>query len=216
MLDEVAGEALDVLLLVADLAGTFVFALSGAVLAVRRDLDVFGIAVLAGAAAFGGGMLRDVLIGAGPPTALVDARYPAVALLAAALVALWSSAFERLGATVSVLDAGGLALFAVTGTRIALAAELPRVAAIVLGVVTAVGGGIARDVLAREVPLVLRHEIYALAALLGAVLVVVGAGLGLPEAPTAIVAALAVFTLRMLAIRFGWQPPGARGARRHA
>lgn len=198
------------LLTVLDLLGTFVFALSGALLAVRRELDLFGIVVLAGTAAFGGGIIRDVLVGDGPPTALVDGRYLVVALVAAALVGVAAPVFVRLGASVKVLDAAGLGLFAVAGTQVALAAGLPPHACVVLGVITAIGGGVVRDLLAGEVPLVLRREIYALAALCGATLTVLGDALGLPAALVGGGAAAVTFTLRVLAVRFGWHAPRGR------
>lgn len=201
-----------VLLLTAlDLLGTFVFALSGALLAVRRELDLFGIVVLAGTAAFGGGIIRDVLVATGPPAALVDPRYLIVALAAAALVAIGAPVFARLGASVKVVDAMGLGLFAVAGTRVALGAGLPPHACVVLGVITAIGGGgVVRDLLAGEIPLVLRREIYAVAALLGATLTVAGDALPVPAIAVDGGAATATFLLRVLAIRFGWHAPRAR------
>jgi uncharacterized membrane protein YeiH len=203
-----------VLLTVLDLLGTFVFAISGALLAVRRELDLFGVVVLAGTAAFGGGVIRDVLLAQGPPRALIDSRYLVAAVAAAALVAAAAPVIARLGGTVAVFDAAGLGLFAVTGTRIALDSGLPAVPSIVLGVLTSVGGGIVRDILAGEVPLVLRREIYALAALLGAVLTVLGEAI--PDVPAIVtggVAAAATFTVRVLALRFGWHAPRGRAIR---
>lgn len=195
------------LLTILDLAGTFVFALSGALVAVRRELDLFGVGVLACAAAFGGGVIRDVLLDEGPPNALADARYVLVALGAAGVVAVAAPVFERIDAPVKVLDAAGLGLFAVSGTRLALEAGLPPVACVVLGIVTAIGGGIVRDLLAGVVPFVLRREIYAVAALLGAVLTVLGDRVGAPAVATGIVAASATTVLRLVALRRGWHAP---------
>jgi uncharacterized membrane protein YeiH len=199
-----------VLLTVLDLLGTFVFALSGALLAVRKQLDLFGVVVLAATAAFGGGIIRDVLVGQGVPTALADPRYLLVALAAAAIVSVAGPLLLRFDASFKILDAGGLALFAVAGTRVALDAGLPPHTCVVLGVITAIGGGVVRDLLAGEIPLVLRREIYALAALLGAVVTVLGDVLGLQEALAGGSAAGLTFLLRVLAVQRGWDAPRAR------
>lgn len=190
-----------------DLAGTFVFALSGGAAGVRRRLDLFGILVLAFAAASAGGIVRDVLIGAVPPAALVDWRYVAVSVAAGLVSFFWFSATMRLQRAVLVCDAVGLALFAVAGTLKALAFHLGPVAAPLLGTLTGVGGGVVRDVLLSEVPAVLRREIYAVAALAGAVVVVAGHTLGWPQAPVALAGATLCLALRLISIRRGWQLP---------
>jgi uncharacterized membrane protein YeiH len=198
-----------VLLLVLDLAGVFVFALSGALLGVRKHLDVFGLAVLALSAGLGGGLVRDVVLDAAPPVALADARYLLAALAAAALAFVGAHRLERVGATVRVFDAAGLGLFAVAGTQRALDAGLAAAAAIVMGVITAIGGGVVRDILVREIPLVLRAEIYAVAALLGAVVVVLGTRAGVDERAVALAAVTLTFGVRMLSLRYGWHAPRA-------
>lgn len=209
------GDALKTLLLLLDLGGTFVFALSGALAGVKRRLDFFGIMVLSFAAANSGGIARDVLIGATPPAAISDWRYLAVSLVAGVLTFFWHPAIQRLHNAVLVFDAAGLALFAVAGTQKALAFNLNPVMAAVLGMVTGIGGGIVRDVLLSEVPAVLRAEIYALAALAGAAVVVAGYLLALPTAMVAVVAALLCFAIRMLAIQRSWQLPGPPSPARH-
>lgn len=195
--------------LAVDLIGTFVFALSGALLAVRKDLDAFGVAALSLAAGMGGGMLRDVLIGAVPPVALVDARYVIGALAAAAVGFVSHHQLERLGPAVRLFDAAGLAFFAVAGAAKASAAELPAFAAVGMGVVTAVGGGILRDVLADELPLVLRREIYAVAALLGAGVVAGAYALGQYGPVAAAVGIALTFLVRLVALRRNWNAPTA-------
>ena len=195
------------LVLALDLAGTFVFALSGAMTAVKHRLDLFGILVLSLAAATFGGIGRDLLIGSVPPAALVDWRYIAASVLAGIAVFFSHSPTGRVQSLVLVLDGAGLALFAVSGALKALAFELAPIAAIVLGVLTAVGGGIARDVLVAEIPTVLRAELYAVAALAGASVVVIGAGLGLPPIPVAAAGMALCFGLRFMAIRRGWHLP---------
>lgn len=204
--------AVKALLLALDLGGTFVFALSGALAGVRRRLDFFGIMVLSFAAANSGGIARDVLIGATPPAAISDWRYLAVSVVAGILTFFWHPAIERLHIPVLVFDGAGLALFAVAGTQKALAFHLDPAMAAVLGMVTGIGGGIVRDVLLTEVPTVLRAEIYALAALAGAALVVAGHLLSLPSAPVAVAGAVLCFGIRVLAIRRSWQLPAPRSA----
>lgn len=203
-------ELLRPLVLVLDLGGTFAFALSGAMAGTRRRLDLFGVLVLAFAAATFGGITRDVLIGAVPPAALVDWRYLAVSVAAGLLTFFWTSLIERLRNPVRMLDAMGLALFAVAGTQKALAFGLSPVMAALLGMLTGIGGGVARDVLLAEVPAVLRADLYAVAALAGAAVVVVGHLLELPILLSATTGGLVCFGLRMLAIRRGWSLPVAR------
>ncbi|HJT81894.1 MAG TPA: trimeric intracellular cation channel family protein, partial [Chthoniobacterales bacterium] len=197
------------LVLALDLAGTFVFALSGAMTAVRHRLDLFGILVLSLAAATFGGIGRDLLIGAVPPAAIADWRYFAVPILAGLTVFFVYSATARLHTAVLILDGAGLALFAVSGALKALAFGLTPIAAIMLGVLTGVGGGIARDILVAEIPTVLRAELYAVAALAGASVVVVGRLLNLPSLPLALAGGGLCFGLRFMAIRHGWHLPKA-------
>jgi uncharacterized membrane protein YeiH len=197
-------------LLVLDLCGTFVFALSGAMSGIKHRLDLFGVLVLSFAAATSGGIIRDVLLGAEPPPAIADWRYIGVSLLAGLVSFHWWPIIDRLRSSVLVLDAAGLALFAVSGTLKALAFQLNPVAAVLLGIVTGVGGGIVRDVLVSEVPEVMRSELYAAAALAGAALVVIGRLLLFPTPTVAVAGAALCFGLRFLAIRRGWRLPAAR------
>jgi|ERR1051325_950755 uncharacterized membrane protein YeiH len=197
------------LVLALDLAGTFAFALNGGMIAVKHRLDLFGILVLSLAAATFGGVTRDVLIGASPPAALSDWRYVAVSLIAGLAVFFFYSTADRLRSPVLIIDAAGLAFFAVSGALKALAYGLIPFAAIMLGVVTGVGGGIARDVLVAEIPSVLRAELYAVAALAGAAVVVIGKMLQLPSIVVAVVGGGVCFGLRFMAIRHGWNLPRA-------
>lgn len=195
------------LVLILDLAGTFVFALAGATAAARRRLDIFGVLVLSFAAACSGGILRDLLIGAVPPAAIRDWRYFTASLLAGVIAFRWHQTIERLAHPVRVFDAAGLALFAVAGAQKALAYELNPVMAALLGMLTGIGGGVARDVLLAQIPTVLRSELYAVAALAGASVVVVGDNFGLSPVATSIAGAALCFTLRMVAIQRGWHLP---------
>ena len=199
------------LVLILDLCGTFAFALSGAMAGVRRRLDVFGILVLSFAASSFGGIGRDLLIGATPPAALVDWRYLAVSLAAGFIVFFWSPLIERLSNPVRLLDAMGLAFFAVAGAEKALAFGLSPLMAALLGMLTGVGGGVARDVLLAEIPAVLRSDLYAVAALAGAGIVVGGSMLQMPVLIATVCGGSVCFGLRIMAIHWGWRLPVAGG-----
>jgi uncharacterized membrane protein YeiH len=171
------------------------------------------VLVLSFAAASAGGIMRDLLIGALPPAAISDWRYLAVSLAAGLIVFFWypiGNRMPNLSNRILIFDAAGLALFAVVGTQKALGFRLNPVMAALLGVLTGIGGGMLRDVLLSQVPYVLRAELlYAVAALAGAVAVVVGYLLNLPPTATAITAALLCFGIRLIAIRRGWRLPVA-------
>ena len=193
-----------------DLVGTFVFALSGGMAGVNRRLDIFGVLVLAFVAANTGGIVRDLLIGAVPPAAIADWRYLAVALAAGLITFYAYDLIARLRSPVLMFDGAGLALFAVAGTQKALGFGLDPVMAAVLGMLTGIGGGVMRDMLLAEIPVVLRAELYAVAALAGAAIVVIGEALGLPSAAVVVAGIGLCFGLRVLAIRRGWNLPIAR------
>jgi uncharacterized membrane protein YeiH len=192
---------------VLDLAGTFVFALSGAMAGVKRKLDLFGVLVLSFAAATAGGIVRDVLIGAIPPEALSNWRYVVVSLGAGLVTFYFPALIRQRWSPVLLFDAAGLALFAVTGTHKALVYGLNPVAATLLGMLTGIGGGMARDILLAKTPTVLHAELYAVAALLGAAIVVIGDFLRLPSSATTLVGAALCFGLRVTAIRRNWRLP---------
>ena len=194
-------------LLVLDLVGTFVFALSGAAAGVNRRLDLFGVLVLSFVAGNVGGITRDLLIAAVPPEAISDWRYLGVSVLAGLMTFWWSPVIDRVRSPVLVFDGAGLALFAVSGAQKALAYGLNPVMAALLGMLTGIGGGMARDILVAEIPTVLRADLYAVAALAGAAAVVIGSALRLPSGVVAIAGALLCFGLRLLAIRRGWHLP---------
>lgn len=195
-----------------DFVGTFVFALSGAVAAVRRELDLFGVLVLSFVAAITGGIVRDVLIGAIPPATLVDWRYLVIAVCAGLLTFYCPPIVRKLQSPVQLFDAAGLALFAVTGAQKALLYGLDAPMAALLGMLTGIGGGMARDVLLREIPTVLRAELYAVAALAGASVVVIGELLGTPSAITTLVGAMLCLALRLGSLYRGWHLPKARSS----
>jgi uncharacterized membrane protein YeiH len=194
-----------------DLAGIAVFALEGAGAGVQARLDLLGVLVVAFVTALGGGIVRDILIGAAPPQALRDWRYPATAF-AAGMAAF---AFDEVVRAIPqqaliILDAAGLSLFAIAGAEKTLDKGLGTLTAVLMGGVTGVGGGVVRDLLLTRVPAVLQRDIYATAALLGALVMVIGRRLGLSAGWAAALGLAACFTLRMVAVWQHWQLPGAR------
>jgi len=193
--------------LILNLIGTFAFGLTGGILAVRKKMDLFGVLVLSVATGLGGGIMRDLILGRTPPTTLVDWRYLAAAGVAGLLVFFDFRQIVRWSRFVTAFDAAGLAIFTVTGTTIALAAALSPVPAVLLGMLTGIGGGALRDVLAAEVPLVLRSEIYAVASLLGAIIVSLADQAQALGPSAEIIAALATFVLRMVSVWRGWKIP---------
>jgi uncharacterized membrane protein YeiH len=206
-------------LLVLDLAGTFAFALNGALTAVRAaHVDIVGVITLGMITAVGGGILRDVLLGAVPPAIFIDWRYLAVAAGGGLIAFLFSRWLIRFTSPIDVLDAAGLSLFAVTGAGKALELGVGPLQAIILGAVTGVGGGTVRDVLIRRVPSVLSSGLYAIPALVGAALVVVaeiGSVNHVLGAPVALGAAVLCFGIRMVGLHFDLdapKPPGTEGA----
>lgn len=193
-----------------DIAGIFVFAISGGLLAVRRNFDVFGIAVLAAVTGLGGGVLRDLVIGAVPPAAFTDLGYFVTPLVAAGIVFFLHPQVERINRAVQFFDAAGLGLFCVVGTLKAQAHGLGLVPSAALGVATAAGGGVLRDLLANQVPSLLRRdEIYAVPAMVGAAMVALFIGSGVLNPATGTLAAAVAFVLRVLAIRYRWRAPRA-------
>ncbi|WP_433307763.1 trimeric intracellular cation channel family protein [Actinoplanes sp. CA-030573] len=194
-------------LLVGDLIGVAVFAASGASAAIAKRLDLFGVAFVGFVAALGGGILRDLVIGAVPPLAFADWRYPVTAVLASMAVFRLHPQLSRLRRTVLLLDAAGLGLFTVTGTLKALDANVPPVGACLIGMLTAIGGGLARDLLTAEIPVVLQRDIYAVAALGGAILVTVLYAWGLAGPIPTVVAAVLITGVRLLALYRRWSAP---------
>lgn len=199
------------MLLTLDLVGIFVFAISGGLIAVRNQLDLVGVVGLATATGLGGGVIRDVVIGAVPPPALADWRYLLVPVVAGLLTFAWHPAFERLERVINVFDAFGLGLFCVAGALKAQEFGLGPVPSAALGMVTGVGGGIIRDLLVGRVPVIFRYgELYAIPALAGAAVAATGVELGVE--PGVMIGPAAVVTIgwRLLALRRGWAAPVPR------
>ncbi|MEG3633828.1 trimeric intracellular cation channel family protein [Micromonospora palythoicola] len=196
-------------LLLADLAGVAVFAASGASAAVAKRLDLFGVVFVGFVAALGGGIVRDLVIDEVPPLAFADWRYAGTAAVTAAAIFWLHPQFARLRTTVLVLDAAGLGLFTVAGTLKALDAQVPAVGACLIGMITAIGGGLVRDLLTGEIPVVLRREIYAVASLVGSIVVVLLHGLGHTGPVPLTAAVVLVFGVRLVALRRRWSAPVA-------
>lgn len=198
----------DTLLLAADLAGTFVFAVEGGLAAVAAHLDLLGLLVLSFVTALGGGIIRDVLIGAIPPNSIRNWRYGTVAFCGGAAVFLFSELFKGVHPNLmTTLDAAGISLFAMTGAAKALDYGLSPFMAILMGGITGVGGGAVRDVLLAQVPIVLRADVYATAALAGAAVMILGLRLRYPRALMMSAGAAVCFLLRMVSVWRHWNLP---------
>ena len=199
---------IETIVLVADLAGTAVFAAEGAITAMQSGLDLLGVMVLSFVVALGGGVIRDLLIGATPPNAVRDWRYPALAFLTGLLTFVFhGEARNLLAPLLMVLDAAGLSLFAVAGAQKALSYGISPFISTLMGTITGVGGGVIRDILLARVPMVLVADIYASAAFVGAVVLVVSRRFGLPPMAAALLSGAACFILRVASVSYGWQLP---------
>lgn len=194
-----------------DLAGTALFALEGAGAAMQGRLDLLGVMVIAFVTALGGGIARDLLIGAAPPQALRDWRYPGMAFAAGIAAFAFNQVVREIPQeALIVLDAAGLSLFAIAGAEKTLDIGLGPLTAVIMGGVTGVGGGVVRDLLLARIPAVLNRDIYATAALAGGMVMVVCRRIGLPNTWSAALGVVACFVLRMLAVWLHWELPSAR------
>jgi uncharacterized membrane protein YeiH len=202
----------DRLLFAADIAGTLVFAVEGALAAANANLDLIGIMVLAFCTALGGGVVRDILLGALPPAALRDWRYPTVAFSGAALVFFLHPYVRAIPVpALQVLDAAGLAMFAIAGTQKAVLHRMNPMVAVMLGTITGVGGGTIRDVLLNQIPNVLRFEVYATAALVGSICMIVAKRLRFPSGVAGGIGAVVCFSIRVISLWRHWNLPRAVG-----
>ena len=201
------------LLFLVDLAGTFFFGLEGALAAIAGRLDLFGVMVLAFATALGGGIVRDVLIGAIPPAAIRDPSYATVAFVGGGVAIVLHRVVTQLPRAVRIgLDAAGLALFAVSGAVKAHDAGIAPLLAVLMGTITGVGGGTVRDLFLARVPAVLRVDVYAVAALAGAAATIVGVGWGRPRLGSMAAGAAVCFVLRVVSAWRHWNVPRVGGS----
>jgi uncharacterized membrane protein YeiH len=190
-----------------DLIGTFIFALSGAVAAKQKGLDIFGIFSIAFVVACGGGIIRDLCIGAIPPAGLTNYLYIIMVFVATSIGIGFYRIVNMLNQPVLLFDALGLSVFAVSGARKALIFQHNYEVAILLGIVTAVGGGVIRDILLERIPVILRKEIYASAALIGASIIVLGEYFHFQSEIVSTIAITVCFVLRLLSLQFHWNLP---------
>ncbi|NWB30843.1 trimeric intracellular cation channel family protein [Pseudomonas gingeri] len=198
--------------LVADLVGTAVFAIEGAVSAMRSGLDLLGVMVIAFIVALGGGVTRDLLIGATPPNAVRDWRYPALAFAMGLLAFVFHAQVFNLSTSLLILlDTAGLALFAVAGAQKALNFGISPFVAMLMGTITGVGGGVVRDIVLARIPLVLQADLYATSAFTGAAVLIITRRLGVPPVAAALLAGAACVALRLLSLSGGWQLPKVIG-----
>jgi uncharacterized membrane protein YeiH len=206
-----APREVDVLLahtvVVLDWVGTLAFALSGGMLGVRKGFDLFGVLFLAFVVSVAGGMMRDVLIGATPPAALTQVHYFVISVAAGLIAFYWAPRIALWHRGILLLDAIGLALFAVVGTQKAVAYGIHPAMAALMGMLTGIGGGMLRDVLARDTPFVLRGDLYAVAALAGGVVVAIGHAMHGPQTLFTLLGAAVCVFLRLMAIYRGWRAP---------
>lgn len=191
-----------------DLAATILFALEGSLLGAKFGLDVLGIVAVGFVTALGGGVIRDLLLGSTPPAALRFRRYMVSAIVGGSLVAVFARQVEEIPTDLLVvLDAAGLSAYAMAGAGKALDYRANSITAVLLGVITAVGGGMIRDLLVGRVPVVLVADFYASAALLGAILMVAGVRLHQPVVRMMFAGASLCFVLRLLGYFDGWELP---------
>lgn len=200
------------LLFTVDLAGTLLFGIEGALAAIGNNLDLLGLMVLAFSTALAGGIIRDVFIGAVPPSSLRDWRYSAMAFTGAAIIFFLHRYIQEIpGIVLIVLDAAALALFAVAGTEKALLYKMHPFIAVLPGTITGVGGGTVRDILLARIPLVLRADVYATAAMAGSAAMILGKKMGLPSSVAAVLGGILCFALRLISVWRHWNLPTVSG-----
>jgi uncharacterized membrane protein YeiH len=198
------------LLYLFDLLGTFAFAISGAVAGVRKNFDLYGIIVLALVTAVGGGTIRDVLVGRIPPFIFKDINYFLISIAAALITFFFHKYVEKTYKLLLIMDAIGLGVFTVIGISVGLQYNIGYFGAVVMGVMTGTFGGMIRDVLQKEVPLVLQKEIYASACIIGGIIFVVFDILKINNVLNVVISGVAVFLIRFVAIQKNWHLPKAK------
>lgn len=190
-----------------DIAGTFAFAISGALVAIKKDFDVFGVIIIAFVTAVGGGMIRDVLINAHPINWIGDINYIWTILTAVAITFLFRSKIAPLRRTMFLFDTIGISVFTLLGLQKGLNYELHPFVALVMGMVSAVFGGVIRDVLTRRVPLIFKKEIYASACLAGGVIYLILSKFNLNEDLRFILSATAIIIIRTIVVKYKLELP---------
>lgn len=194
-----------------DLIGTFVFAISGIRVAARADMDIFGASVVGFVTGIGGGTVRDLLLNNHPITWMADMSYPLVILAAVPFTFMMGKKLNNFSKTLFIFDTIGIALFTIIGMEKALSFGFNPFIAGLMGMISAVVGGVTRDVLCREIPLIFRKEIYATACLLGAVVFYLGLELNLPENLNYLITTAVIITIRTISIRYNLSLPKMKG-----
>lgn len=202
----------DIVYEVMQLAGILAFAISGALVGVRRNLDLLGVVVVGVATGLGGGIIRDMLLGVHPPVSFVHWPNFAVAVVGSLAAFFFHPALSRIRRLEIVFDAFGLGLFSASVSASALEGGQGPLTAVIVGVLTAVGGGVVRDVLVNHVPAVLTRELYAVSALSGSLLVVLLLLGGAQTIPATLFGGAVAVALRLLSVAYGWHLPKPRFA----
>lgn len=190
-----------------DLIGTFAFAISGALVASKKDFDLFGVIIIAFVTAVGGGMLRDVLINAHPINWIGDLNYIWTILIAVVFTFLFKSKIAPLSKTLFLFDTIGIGVFTVLGLQKGLTYELPYIVALIMGMVSAVFGGVIRDVLTNEVPLIFKKEIYASACLSGGLVYLLASQFIETSWISFVIGAVTVILIRLIAVKYHLELP---------
>ncbi len=190
-----------------DILGTFAFAISGALMASKKSFDLFGVVIIAFVTAVGGGMLRDIMINAHPINWIGDLNYIWTILLAVVFTMLFKSKIEPLRKTFFLFDTIGISVFTLLGLQKGLSYELPSIVALIMGMVSAVFGGVIRDVLTRKVPLIFKKEIYASACLLGGLTYLVLGFFHMNESVNFIISAVVIIAIRTVSVIYKFELP---------
>lgn len=190
-----------------DMAGTFAFAISGALVASKRKFDLFGVVIIAFITAVGGGMLRDILINAHPINWIGDLNYIWTILIAVVCTFLFKSKIAPLAKTLFLFDTIGIGVFTLLGLEKGLSYDLHPFVALVMGMVSSVMGGVIRDVLTNRVPLIFKKEIYASACLIGGCMYLILIQFQIPQALLYIITISSIVTIRLLAVKYKLQLP---------
>lgn len=190
-----------------DIIGTFAFAISGALVAMKNDFDIFGVGIIAFVTAVGGGMLRDVLINAHPINWIGDLNYIWTILTAVSISFLLRSKIAPLRKTFFLFDTIGIGVFTLLGLQKGLDFGLPSIVALIMGMVSAVFGGVIRDVLTNQVPLIFKKEIYASACLLGGIVYLIALKLSISPQIAFIIGASMIIIIRLIVVRFKLELP---------
>jgi uncharacterized membrane protein YeiH len=190
-----------------DIIGTFAFAISGALVAMKKEFDLFGVAIIAFVTAVGGGMLRDILIDAHPINWIGDLNYLWTIMIAVVFTFLFRSKIAPLRKTFFLFDTIGIAVFTLLGLQKGLSFDLHPIIALLMGMISAVFGGVIRDVLTNQVPLIFKKEIYALACLIGGVVYLLGIKFSISSSISFVISVFVIIIIRLIVVKFNLELP---------